>query len=148
MNRELGKYLPAKKEPVKIKPIDCSTWDGKYRTFARFQKLWKENITPRHEDSALHLMLVQCLPKSILENISTLTDSADGIWKYLKEKYGNPDVVAKEVMSELMGLESRKLGQTFMEKFCTLLLDTHSLLTSMGVSECLSWSPSCPRMSR
>ena len=126
-----------KKEPVKIKPIDCPTWDGKFRTFARFQKLWKENITPRHEDSALHLMLVQCLPKFVLENISTLTDSADDIWKYLEEKYGKPEVVAREVMSELMGLESRKLGQKFMGKFCTLLLDTHSLLTSMGEEDWL-----------
>ena len=90
---------------MKIKPIDCSTWDGKYRTFARFQKLWKENITPRHEDSALHLMLVQCLPKSVLENISTLTDSADDIWKYLELKYGRTETVAKEVMSELMALD-------------------------------------------
>ena len=126
-----------KKEPVKIKPIDCPTWDGKYRTFARFQKLWKENITPRHEDSALHLMLVQCLPKSVLENISTLTDSADDIWKYLEDKYGKPEVIAREVMSELMGLESRKLGQKFMGKFCTLLLDTHTLLTSMGEEDWL-----------
>ena len=61
-----------KKELVKIKPIDRPTWDEKYRAFARFQKLRKENITPRHEDSVLHLMILQCLPKSVLENISTV----------------------------------------------------------------------------
>ena len=59
-----------KKLPVKIKPLDCPTWDGKFKTFARFKKMWNENITPRHEDSALHLMLCQALPKNILENIS------------------------------------------------------------------------------
>ena len=52
-----------KKLPVKIKPLDCPTWDGKFKTFARFKKMWNENITPRHEDSALHLMLCQALPK-------------------------------------------------------------------------------------
>ena len=78
----------ARKEPVKIKPIDCPVWDGKYRTFARFKKIWDENITLRNEDSALHLMLVQSLPKSVLDNISLLTDSADDIWRYLENKYG------------------------------------------------------------
>ena len=126
-----------RKEPVKIKPIDCPTWDGKYRSFPRFKKLWEENINPRHEDSALHLMLVQSLPKFVLDNISTLTDSADDIWRYLEEKYGKPEVVAKEVMSELMGLDSKKLGSKFMGRFCTLLLDTHSLLASMGEEDWL-----------
>ena len=60
------------KQPVKIKPMDCPTWDGKYRTFPRFKKLWEENISPRHEDTALHFMLCQALPKSVLDNISTL----------------------------------------------------------------------------
>ena len=132
-----GPIRAMKKEPVKIKPIDCPTWDGKYRSFPRFKKLWDENINPRHEDSALHLMLVQSLPKFVLDNISTLTDSADDIWRYLEEKYGKPEVVAKEVMSELMGLDHKKLGSKFMGKFCTLLLDTHSLLASMGEEDWL-----------
>ena len=126
-----------KKVPVKIKPMDCPTWDGKYRTFPRFKKLWEENITPRHEDSALHLMLVKALPKFVLDNISTLTNSADDIWKYLEEKYGKPEIVAKEIMAELMGLNPKKLGSKFMGKFCTLLLDTHSLLTNMGEEDWL-----------
>ena len=45
------------KQPVKIKAMDCPTWDGRYRTFPRFKKMWEENITPRHEDSALHYLL-------------------------------------------------------------------------------------------
>ena len=129
--------MTVRKQPVKIKPIDCPTWDGKYRSFPRFKKLWDENINPRHEDSALHLMLVQSLPKFVLDNISTLTDSADDIWNYLENKYGKPEVVAKEVMAELMGLDHKKLGSKFMGKFCTLLLDTHSLLASMGEEDWL-----------
>ena len=35
-------------------------------------------------------------------------------------------------MSELMGLDAKKLGAKFIGKFCTTLLDTHSLLTSLG----------------
>ena len=77
-------------------------------------------------------MLCQALPKYVLDNISTLTNSADEIWEYLEDKYGKPEVVAREVMSELMGLESKKLGSRFISKFCTTLLDTHTLLTSLG----------------
>ena len=120
------------KQPVRIKPLDCPAWDGKFKTFARFKKLWSENITPRHEDSALHFMLCKSLPKHILDNISSLTNSADEIWDYLEEKYGKPEVVAREVMSELMGLDAKKLGGRFIGKFCTTLLDTHTLLASLG----------------
>ena len=120
------------KQQIKLKPMECPTWDGKFKTFARFKKLWSENITPRHEDSALHFMLCQALPKHVLDNISTLTNSADEIWEYLEDKYGKPEVVAREVMSELMGLDSKKLGSKFITKFCTILLDTHTLLTSLG----------------
>ena len=131
-----------KKLPVKIKPLDCPTWDGKFKTFARFKKMWSENITPRHEDSALHLMLCQALPKNILENISSLTSSADDIWAYLDDKYGKTEVVAREIMAELMGLDSKKLGHRFMSRFCTTLLDTHSLLASMGEEDWLTASRS------
>ena len=127
-----------KKPPMKIKPLDCPTWDGKFRTFARFKLLWEENITPRHEDSALHLMLCQALPKNILDNISTLTNSAGEIWAYLEDKYGKPEVVAKEVMGELMSLDPKKLGNRFIGKFCTTLLDTHSLLLSLGEEDWLT----------
>ena len=98
----------------------------------RFKKLWEENISPRHEDSALHYMLCESLPKKVLDNISTLSNSAEDIWAYLDEKYGKPEIVAREVMAELMGLDSRKLGQQFMGKFCTMLLDTHSLLVTLN----------------
>ena len=121
-----------KREPVKIKAMECPKWDGRYRTFVRFKKLWDENIGPRHEDSALHYMLCESLPKNILENISTLSNSAEDIWTYLENKFGRPEIVAREVMAELMSLDHRKLGNSFMGKFCTMLLDTHSLLASLN----------------
>ena len=66
-------------------------------------------------------MLCQALPKSILDNISTLTNSADEIWNYLDEKYGRSEVVAREIMGELMSLDPKKLGTKFMSRFCTTL---------------------------
>ena len=125
------------KQPVKIKAMDCPTWDGKYRSFPRFKKMWEENIAPRHEDTALHYLLCQALPKSILENISTMSDSADDIWKYLDEKYGKSDVVAREVMGELMSLDPRKTGGKFVIKFTTMLVDTEALLSSINEIEWL-----------
>ena len=122
----------ARKQPVKIKAMDCPTWDGKYRSFPRFKAMWDENIGPRHEESALHFMLCQSLPKSVLENISTFSSSADDIWSYLDEKYGKSEVVAKEVMTELMALDPKKLGQRFMGRFCTMVLDSYKLLAEMG----------------
>ena len=120
------------KQPVKIKAMECPKWDGKYRTFVRFRKLWEENIEPRHEDTALHYMLCQSLPKKVLDNISTLSNSASEIWTYLDDKYGRPEVVAREIMAELLSLDHKKLGQQFMAKFCTMLLDTHSLLVTLN----------------
>ena len=137
-----GPARGAQKLPVKIKPLDCPTWDGKFKTFARFKKMWSENITPRHEDSALHLMLCQALPKNIMDNISSLSSSADDIRAYLDDKYGKTDVVAREIMAELMGLDSKKLGQRFIGRFCTTLLDTHALLASMGEEDWLTASRS------
>ena len=125
------------KLPVKIKPLDCPTWDGKFKTFGRFKKMWSENITPRHEESALHFMLCQALPKHILDNISTLTNSAEEIWNYLDEKYGRSEVVAREIMAELMSLDPKRLGSRFIGKFCTTLMDTHSLLKSINEEDWL-----------
>ena len=133
-----GAWGAIRKQPMKIKPLDCPTWDGRFRTFARFKLLWEENINPRHEDSALHMMLCQALPKHILENISTLTNSASEIWAHLEEKYGKPEVVAKEVMGELMGLDSKKHGNRFIGKFSTTLQDTHTLLVSLGEEDWLT----------
>ena len=94
-----------KKEPVKIKAMECPKWDGRYRALVRFKKLWYENIAPRHDDSALHYMLCQSLPKRVLENISTLSSSAEDIWTYLDMKYGKPEKVARVVIAELMSLD-------------------------------------------
>ena len=85
----------ARKQPVKIKALDCPTWDGKYGSFPRFKAMWTANIAPRHQDSSLHFMLCQSLPKSVLENISTFSSSADDIWSYLDGKYGKPEVVVQ-----------------------------------------------------
>ena len=122
---------------MKIKPMDCPTWDGRYRTFPRFKKMWEENIATRHEDTALHYMLCQSLPKSILDNISTLSNSAEDIWKYLDNKFGKSDTVAREVMGELMSLDHKKLGMNFMGKFSTMLMDTHALLLNINELEWL-----------
>ena len=125
------------KHPVKIKAMDCPNWDGKYRTFPRFKKLWEENIAPRYEDTALHYLICQALPKSILDNISTLSDSAEDIWKHLDNKYGKSDVVAREIMGELMSLDHKKLGKSFIGKFSTMLMDTHALLVNINEVEWL-----------
>ena len=61
-----------RKEPVKIKAMECPKWDGRYRTFVRFKKLWDENIAPRHEDSALHYKLCESLPKRVLDFCSVV----------------------------------------------------------------------------
>ena len=125
------------KQPVKIKAMEPPRWDGRYRTFTRFKLLWDENIASRVADSAQHMMLCEALPKHILDNISTMSNSADDIWKYLDEKYGRSDVVAREIMAELMSLDSRKLGKQFISKFCTMMMDTLACLTAIGEQDWL-----------
>ena len=88
------------KRSVKTAPIPIPKWDGKSKTYPRFKLLWEENITPYHEPSALHMMLLQPLPSQVLEEILSLANSHQSIWEHLEEKSGKADVVAKDIMGE------------------------------------------------
>ena len=125
------------KQPVKIRAMEPPKWDGRYRTFTRFKLLWDEIIASRVADSAQHMMLCESLPKHILDNISTMSNSAEDIWKYLDERYGRSDVVAREVMAELMSLDQKRQGKQFMGKFYTMLMDTHACLNAIGEQDWL-----------
>ena len=52
------------------------------------------------------------------------TNSAEDIWKYLDNKFGKSDTVAREVLGELMSMHHKKLGKNF----STMLMDTALLL--------------------
>ena len=120
------------KKTIKTAPIPVPKWDGKTRSFPRFKKLWEENIIPYHEDSALHMMLVQSLPREMLDEISSLASSFQEIWDHLEEKAGKVEVVARDIMGDLLSLSHRKSGQKFIAKFSVLLEDSEALLTSIG----------------
>ena len=117
---------------MRIQPMPCPKWDGKLRSYAKFKKLWDENITPHYEDSALHVMLCESLPKEVLAKVSTLSNSADKIWNFLDRKYAQPDLVARETMSELYNLDEKKLGMELMSVLDVLLNDTLKLLQKTG----------------
>ena len=51
---------------------------------------------------------------------------------YLEEKYGKPEVVAKEVIAELKSLEHKKLGRSFMSRFAITLNATYACLETIG----------------
>ena len=109
------------KRTIKTAPIPVPKWDGKTRSFPRFKKLWEQNIIPHHEDSALHMMLVQSLPKELLEEVSSLASSFQEIWDHLEEKAGKVDVIAKDIMRDLLSLNHRKIGKKFVAKFSVML---------------------------
>ena len=96
------------KQRIKTAPIPVPKWDGKSRTFPRFKKMWEENIIPYHEPSALHMMLVQALPEEVLDEISSLASSYQVIWDHLEDKAGKAEVVARDIMGELLSLSDRK----------------------------------------
>ena len=120
------------KRTIKTAPIPVPKWDGKTRSFPRFKKLWAENIIPYHEDSALHMMLVQSLPKELLEEVSSLASSFQEIWDHLEEKAGKVEVIAKDIMGDLLSLNHRKIGKKFVAKFSVMLEDSEALLGSIG----------------
>ena len=121
----------SEKKSIRTAPIPVPKWDGKTRSFPRFKQLWEENIIPYHQDSALHMMLVQALPKEILDD-SSLASSYQEIWDHLEEKAGKVEVVARDIMGELMTLSHKKHGRTFVAKFSVVLEDSEALLTTMG----------------
>ena len=72
------------------------------------------------------------MPKFILDNISTLSTSADQIWDHLDKKFGNTKIVAKEIMKEVEALDHKKLGKTFMPKFTILVNDAYASLDNIS----------------
>ena len=78
------------------------------------------------------MMLVQALPKEILDDISSLASSYQEIWEHLEEKAGKVDVVARDIMGELFSLSNKKHGSKFVAKFSVVLEDSEALLTTMG----------------
>ena len=120
------------KRSVKTAPIPMPKWDGKTRSFPRFKKLWSENIIPYHEESALHMMLVQALPGEVLDEVSSLASSFQEIWDHLEEKAGNSEVVARDIVGDLFNLNHKKFGNRFLARFSVLLEDSEALLNSIG----------------
>ena len=97
------------KQPVKIRAMEPPKWDGRYRTFTRFKLLWDENIATRVADSAQHMMLCESLPKHILDNISTMSNSAEDICRASKMFF----MFFKERNLFFCSLENAFLGQMF-----------------------------------
>ena len=145
----VAQYDPQHKQLMRIQPMPCPRWDRRLRSYAKFKKLWDENITPHYEDSALHVMLCESLPKEVLAKVSTLSSSTE-IWSFLDKKYAQPDLVAHETRSELYDLHEKKLGMEFMSVFDVLLNDTLKLLQRTGTEDWLTsdrgsqtWNGSC-----
>ena len=123
----------AVKQQAKLKPMDAPKWDGKCKTFARFKKQWEEIVHQKVESThEHHLLITDGLPKFILDNISTLSTSAEQIWDYLDKKFGNSKIVAKEITKELEALDHKKLGKSFMPKFTILVEDAYVSLNNLG----------------
>ena len=120
------------KRTIKTAPLPVPKWDGKTRTFPRWKQLWEENIIPYHQDSALHMMLVEALPEEILGEVSSLASSYQEILRHLEEKAGKSETVAKDIMGELLGISHKKLGNKFMGKFSVMLEDTEALSILLG----------------
>ena len=121
-----------KRSSVKTAPIPVPKWDGKTRSFPRFKKLWTENIFPFHEESALHMMLVQSLPAEVLDEVSSLASSYQEIWDHLEEKAGKSEVVARDIMGDLFALNHKKCGNKFLARLSVMLEDSEALLNSIG----------------
>ena len=122
----------ATKQLAKFKPMDTPKWDGKCKTFAKFKKQWEEIVQPRIEGTHEHLLLTtEALPKFILDNISTLSTTAEQIWEHLDKKFGNTKIVAKEIMKEVEALDHKKLGKSFMLKFTILINDAYASLNNI-----------------
>ena len=120
------------KMKIKTAPIPVPKWDGRTRSFPRFKKLWTENIVPYYEESALHIMLVEALPEKVLDEVSSLASSYQEIWDHVEEKAGNSEVVARDIMGELLSISYKKYGEKFIPRFLVTLEDSEALLTSIG----------------
>ena len=77
------------------------------------------------------MMLVQAILDYILEEISSLASSYEVIWEHFEGKAGRSEVVARDIVGELMKLDHRKNGKRFLAKFSVLL----ALLQTIGMQE-------------
>ena len=66
------------------------------------------------------MMLVQALPLDILDEISSLASSYEVIWDHLEDKAGRGEVVARDILGDLMKLDHKKYGRRFLAKFSAI----------------------------
>ena len=75
------------------------TFSGKIRDFPRWLNEWQKEIAPRHSDAQLIDMINNHTPDTIkLSHCNT----AEECFEKLKSRYGNPSVVAAQLIREFM----------------------------------------------
>ena len=122
---------------IKMKPLDPPVFDGKAKSYARFKQRFREMIEDNFDAMVQLEYLERGLPEKVKDRMSMVQKTPEQIWAQLDEMYNDPKVLVREAVQELHGLNKDKLGDNFMSKFATTLLDTETLLDNMGSGEYL-----------
>ena len=72
--------------------------------------------------------LEKAIPKWVKERMSLIRKTPEQLWEQLDDMFADPKVMVREVMDELYRLDHRKLGNDFIHKFASSLLDAETLL--------------------
>ena len=123
-----ARSLHLHKHTIKLKPLEAPIFDGTARSYARFKHQFTEMIVSNYDQMGQLEFLVKALPAKIRVRMSLIQKTPDQILAQLEDIFEDPLVMLQEVMEELHALDASNLGENFMAKLATTLVDIEALL--------------------
>ena len=121
-----------RKQSIKLKPLDASVFDGKAKNYARFKQRFEEMITANFDSMGQLEFLEKGLPMKVKDQMLMVQKMPTQIWSQLEEMFADPKVMIREAVEELHSLDSKQLGDNFVSRLATTLVDTETLLDNNG----------------
>ena len=91
---------------VRVEKLRFQTLDGDIRKYPKFKAEFRKYIHPLCKPDKIAFILRSYLIDEISEEVDSLGDDIDQIWKRLDEKYGDPGKLVDAIMSEIKQMPS------------------------------------------
>ena len=109
--RQAGHVQVLHKQTTKLKPLDAPSFDGRAKSYTRFEQRIQEMIAGSYDEMGQLEFLEKALPGKVKDKKSLIQKSKDQLWVQLDEMFADPRVMLKEAMEELHAIDASKLGE-------------------------------------
>ena len=83
-------------------------------------------ISPNYDSMGQLEFLEKALPQSVKDRMSLVQKTPDQLWDQLDDLFADPKTIVQEAVKELHELDAKKLGDNFVIKLATTLVDTET----------------------